>query len=213
MVEAVADHVVLAIPFTTLRNVDLSKVTISPLKQQAIANLPLGNNVKLQIQVGGHPWTKDGYSGDTLTEAPFDGSWDGSTYQTANGRQNTEILIVVPGGAEGQGLASKYNLTQVQGPAPSALVNDALAQYEAILPGVTASWNAGPKLAWVNDGNLEPRLLGAWSQYNVGQYTGFSGVEKLAEGNIHFAGEHTSTAFQGFIEGAVRSGYRAAKEI
>lgn len=212
-VEVVADHVVLTTPFTTLRNVDLSGVRLSPLKQQAIANLPLGNNVKLQIQVARHPWTKDGYTGDTLTDAPFDGSWDGSTYQTAAGRQNTEILIVVPGGAEGAGLASKYGLSQVQGPAPAAMVNDALAQYEPILPGVTAAWNAGPRLAWVNDGNLEPRLRGAWSQYNVGQYTGFGGIEGLAEGNIHFAGEHTSGAFQGFVEGAVRSGYRAANEI
>ena len=212
-VEVVADHVVLTMPFTTLRDVDLSGVTISPLKQQAIANLPLGNNVKLQIQVAKHPWSKDGYTGDTLTDAPFDGSWDGSTYQTAAGEQNTEILIVVPGGAEGAGLATKYGLSQVQGPAPSAMVADALAQYEPILPGVTAAWNAGPKLAWVNDGNLEPRLQGAWSQYNVGQYTGVSGVEGLAEGNIHFAGEHTSSRFQGFVEGAVRSGYRAANEI
>ncbi len=93
------------------------------------------------------------------------------------------------------------------------MISDALAQLEPILPGVTSAWNAGPKLAWVNDGNLEPHFLGAWSQYNVGQYTGFCGVERLREGNIHFAGEHTSVAFQGFIEGAVRSGERAAKEI
>jgi monoamine oxidase len=56
-------------------------------------------------------------------------------------------------------------------------------------------------------------LLGAWSQYNVGQYTGFSGIERVREGNIHFAGEQTSTEFQGYIEGAVRSGLRAAAEI
>ena len=43
--EVVADHVVIAIPFTTLRNVDLSGVTLSPLKQQAIAQLPLGTPV------------------------------------------------------------------------------------------------------------------------------------------------------------------------
>jgi monoamine oxidase len=212
-IEVAADHVVLAIPFTTLRDVDLSGVTLSPLKRQAIANLQLGNTVKLQIQVAKGPWKKDGYTGSTLTDAPFDGSWDGSTYQTAGGHVNTEILIVVPGGAEGAGLASKYDLTQVQGPAPAPLVADALAQYEPILPGLTAAWNEGPKLAWVNDGNLEPRLKGAWVQYNVGQYTGFGGIEGLAEGNIHFAGEHTSFAFQGFVEGAVRSGYRAANAI
>jgi monoamine oxidase len=65
----------------------------------------------------------------------------------------------------------------------------------------------------VNDGNIDPHLRGAWSQYNIGQYTGFSGVEKEAEGNIHFAGEQTSLEFQGYMEGAVRSGARAAREI
>ncbi len=94
-----ADHVVLTIPFTTLRNVDLTGVTISALKRQAIAGLPLGNNVKLQIQVAKGPWKKDGYSGDTLTDAPFDGSWDGSSYQNDGGKADTEILIAVPGGS------------------------------------------------------------------------------------------------------------------
>ena len=87
----------------------------------------------------------------------------------------------------------------MQGPPPSALIaNDRWRNTNRSFPAVTAAWNAGPKLAWVNDGNLEPRLLGAWSRSNVGQYTGFSGVEGLAEGNIHFAGEHTSTAVSGF---------------
>jgi monoamine oxidase len=211
--EAVADHVVLAIPFTTLRNVDLSGVTLSPLKQQAIAQLPLGNNVKLQIQVAGRPWTRNGFDGDVLTEAPFDGSWDGTSYQNGGKRAPTEILIVVPGGAEGAGLAAKYGLSGVQGPAPATLINDALAQFEPILPGVTRAWSHGPKLAWVNDGNSDPHLLGAWSQYNIGQYTGFGGIESVREGNIHFAGEHTSYQFQGFIEGAVRTGLKAAREI
>ncbi|HEX6856241.1 MAG TPA: FAD-dependent oxidoreductase [Streptosporangiaceae bacterium] len=33
------------------------------------------------------------------------------------------------------------------------------------------------------------------------------------EGNLHFAGEHTSQDYQGYIEGALRSGYRCAAEI
>jgi monoamine oxidase len=214
-VEEVADHVVLTMPFTTLRKVDLAGVTISDLKRTAIAGLELGNNVKIQIQVAGRPWTKDGYTGDTITDAAVNGSWDGTTYQSDGGNAGTEILIAVPGGSDGAGLASKYGLVfgQEQGPAPAALINDTLSQLEPILPGITAAWSAGPKLAWVNDGNIDEHFLGAWSQYNIGQYTGFSGVERLREGNIHFAGEHTSIAFQGFIEGAVRSGHRAANEI
>jgi monoamine oxidase len=211
--EAAADHVVLAIPFTTLRDVDLRRVSLSPLKRRAIDELRLGNNVKIQLQVSGRPWVKDGFSGAVLTDRPVDGSWDGTSYQADGKRSPTEILIAVPGGAQGLGLAAKYGLTQVQGPPPQALIDDTLADLEPILPGVTRAWSAGPKLAWVNDGNLEPRLKGAWAQYDVGQYTRFGGVEGVREGNIHFAGEHTSYAFQGFVEGALRSGFRASREV
>ena len=209
--EIVADHVVLTIPFTVLRDVDLSGVTLSPRKRKAIAELVLGNNVKIQIQVAGRPWTGDGYTGDCLTDAAVDGSWDGSTYQ----HQTTEsqILIAVPGGAQGAGLATKYGIAQAQGVPPDALINDTLAQLEPIFPGTAAAWNAGPKLAWMKDGNSDPRLKGAWSQYKIGQYTRFCGIEGVREGNLHFAGEHTSVAFQGFVEGALRSGVKAAREI
>ena len=105
-------------PFTTLRNVNLSGVTISPLEAHAIAELQLGNNVKLQIQVAGGPWNKDGYTGDTITDAPFNGSWDGTTYQSDGGHADTEILIVVPGGSEGAGLAAKYGWSAVRCRAP-----------------------------------------------------------------------------------------------
>jgi hypothetical protein len=54
---------------------------------------------------------------------------------------------------------------------------------------------------------------GAWSQYAIGQYTQFSGIEPLQQGKIHFAGEGTSMEFQGFMEGAVTTGERVANEI
>ena len=212
-VDVVTDHVVLALPFTTLRNVDMAHVTLSALKRQAIASLPLGNNVKIHVQVAGRPWVPDGYNGDQLSDMLSQSGWDASSYQ--NQTRKTEIYGCLPGGTQGLAIGPKYGLSQdnYMGPAPIALVDDTLASLEPIFPGMTAAWNAGPKLAWVNDGNLDPHLLGAWSQYNVGQYTSFGGSEGLRQGNIHFAGEHTSFGFQGYIEGAVRSGIRVAKEI
>ena len=47
----------------------------------------------------------------------------------------------------------------------------------------------------------------------MGQYTEFSGVEKERRGNVHFAGEHTSQDFQGYLNGGVETGERAAAEI
>jgi monoamine oxidase len=34
-----------------------------------------------------------------------------------------------------------------------------------------------------------------------------------AAGRLHFAGEHTSTSAQGYLEGGVESGDRAAREV
>jgi monoamine oxidase len=35
----------------------------------------------------------------------------------------------------------------------------------------------------------------------------------VAEGRIHFAGEHTSIANEGFLDGAVETGERAAGQV
>jgi monoamine oxidase len=221
-IEVVADHVVLALPFSTLRQVDLTRTNLSPLKRRAINELQLGTNAKITLQVAGRPWNAAGYTGNTLTDLRLtatgsppgpaigvDGGWDTSNYQPGP----TGILADFIGGNDGAALASKYGLSTPDGPAPAKLVNDILVNFERIFPGLTNAWNAGPRLAHYHDGNVNPRLMGAWSQYNVGQYSGFSGIEPVREGNIHFAGEHTSLETQGFIEGGIESGERVAAEI
>jgi monoamine oxidase len=54
---------------------------------------------------------------------------------------------------------------------------------------------------------------GSYSYWKVGQYTQFEGAERQPEGNFHFAGEHTAIDFQGYLNGGVESGERAAGEI
>ena len=58
-----------------------------------------------------------------------------------------------------------------------------------------------------------PYLRGSYSYYRVGQYTLFGGAEGQASGQCHFAGEHCSGDFQGYMEGGAREGARAAEEI
>jgi monoamine oxidase len=204
--DVVADHVVLALPFTTLRQVDLSKAGLSPLKMTAIQNLPLGTNAKIQLQFKSRVWYNDGFTATTYADNGAAIAWEATNYQAGS----TGILIDFPGGTQGAQLGTKYGLTTDEGVAPSAMVNDTLAALEPIFPGVTGAFNG---LAYCSVGVLDPHLLGAYSQYNIGQYTGFSGIEPVREGNIHFAGEHTSLDFQGFMEGAVTSGERVAGEI
>jgi monoamine oxidase len=60
---------------------------------------------------------------------------------------------------------------------------------------------------------MDPNFLCSYSYWKPGQYTAFSGYEGTRQGNIHFAGEHCSINFQGFMEGGAQEGRRAAAEI
>jgi len=207
--DVVADHVVVTIPFNKLREVDLRNADLSPLKMTAIEGLRLGNNAKIALQVAGNPWNADGYDGNMFAQNLTVSGWDNSVDQPAP----NSIFFDYLGGRPGAALAGRYGLAGSVGTAPAALIADYLGALEPVFPGVTAAWNSGPRLSLYSDPNSNPHLGGAYSQYRVGQYTGFSGIEGVPEGNIHFAGEHTSQDFQGFMEGGVTTGERAAREI
>ena len=79
-----------------------------------------------------------------------------------------------------------------------------------MLPGLSAKWNGHATIDyWAGN----PWTNGSYSYWKVGQYTTFSGYEQVQERNIHFAGEHTSIDFQGYLNGAVETGQRAAGEV
>ncbi len=207
--DVVADLVVVTIPFNKLKEVDLRHAGLSPLKMTAIDNLVLGNSAKIALQVAGNPWNADGYDGNMFAQNLTVSGWDTSVDQPAP----NSIFFDYLGGRPGAALAARYGLVGSVGTAPVELIADYLAALEPLFPGFTKAWNAGPRLSLYSDPNINPHLDGAYSQYRVGQYTTFSGIEGVAEGNIHFAGEHTSQDFQGFMEGGVTTGERAAKEI
>src|SRR4029434_1139235 len=93
---------------------------------------------------------------------------------------------------------------------PEEHAEEFLAQIEPVLPGLGAQWNGRATIDWWA-GN--PFSLGSYSYWQVGQYTSFVGVEGEQEGNAHFCGEHTSIDAQGYLEGAVETGERAASEV
>jgi monoamine oxidase len=66
---------------------------------------------------------------------------------------------------------------------------------------------------WVDHWRADPWTRGSYAAFEPGQYTRFFGFAGRPERGIHFAGEHTATRFQGYLEGAVESGERAASEV
>ena len=79
-----------------------------------------------------------------------------------------------------------------------------------MLPGITDRWDGR---ATLDNWTTNPWTLGSYSYYRVGQYQAFGGAESEIEGAVHFCGEHTTQDFQGYLNGAVFTGERAAGEV
>jgi monoamine oxidase len=201
-----ADHVVLALPFTKLREVDLRGLGLPPLQLRAIREEPLGSNSKIQMQFSRRVWNAEHWTGNTYTDGIVQGGWEATIDQPGP----AGILISLPGGAGGADIGHRYGLTSDEGPAPQAMASDFLAGFDEIFPGTRRAYNGKAYYAWSAG---DPHIGGAYSYLKTGQYTGFNGIQGRRHGNLHFAGEHTSVNFQGFMEGALRSGYRCAAEV
>lgn len=210
--QVTVDSVILAIPFKTLRNVDLSRAGLSALKTTAINTMGMGTNGKVILEFTGEPWIADGYTGTTYQDNGFISSgWQMAQSPSSGGYTGpTSLWTAFPGGTDTQSIITAYGLKSSSGVAPAKLANDMLAQMEPVLPGSTKAYTGN---SWYDFGLMDPLCGGGYSYWRVGQYTGFSGYEGVAEGKIHFAGEHTSQDFIGFMEGAVRTGERCAAEV
>ncbi|MEP6751825.1 MAG: NAD(P)/FAD-dependent oxidoreductase [Candidatus Dormiibacterota bacterium] len=214
---SVVDRVVMAIPFSVLRNILTGAAAyraagFDNLKQTAITHLGYGQNAKLQLQFNSRLWNQSGPwgigNGGTYSDTGYQNTWDVTRAQ--NGA--TGILVDYTGGgvplASFAGDASDPRIV-------AGFARTFLKQVEPVFPGITKQWNGRATL----DVPLSnPFLLGSYSYWKVGQYTQFSGYEKVRQpdpvtGKCHFAGEHCSQDFQGFMEGGASEGARAANEI
>src|SRR5579862_1120471 len=208
-----ADRVVLAIPFIALRGVDFSGAGFDAAKTNAIDNLGYGYHTKLHLQFdkrawmrANHPWPEPA-SGQIWTTLPVQSALDFSL-----GQAGSDGLIEVFTGAGPAMLDTP--------PEPYSYVENSrrvrdhvktfFEQLDKIWPGVAKAWNGK---ATFGNAQADPNILASYSCWLVGQFTTIAGHEARAQGRVHFAGEHTSVANQGFMEGGAESGFRAAGEI
>ncbi|HVK68685.1 MAG TPA: NAD(P)/FAD-dependent oxidoreductase [Polyangium sp.] len=194
--EVTADHVVLALPFTKLREVTLD-VDLPDVKKRAIAELGYGTNAKLMVGFSSRPWRDAGSNGETFSDLPYQSSWETSRLQPgASG-----ILTNFVGGDRG---------VQIGMGTPEERAAEFLDQIDQVFPGTKAAHNGKvARFHWPT----HPFTLASYSGYKVGQYTTITGSESLRVKNLHFAGEHTSLDAQGYMEGGALSGAIAADEI
>ena len=191
------DYVICAIPFTKLRTVKLDINNISSVKKKCIQELGYGRNAKMFAGFNERFWRKQGASGQTFSDQPFQLGWDSSQLQK--------------GKAGGYTFLTGGKMSDAMKNLPvGKKVLQYISQLNKIFPGVSKHYNGKNGIFYWP---THPHTLASYACYKVGQWTSIGGAESEPIGNLLFAGEHCSIDFQGYMNGGAETGRVAAETL
>jgi monoamine oxidase len=188
------DYLLLAVPATVVRRIPITPA-LPAQQHEAIARLKYGRGTKTLLQFSRRFWLAPGRPRAFGTPLPFGAFWDGNEEQ----RGRPGILTMLSGG-------NASDLTQ------AILAKDGaegLARTLDFLGARNASLLAAKQIVWEQD----PHARGGYAFFDPEFNPALRPWLSLPCGRIFFAGEHTSVRWQGYMNGAVESGRRAAAEI
>lgn len=189
------DHLICAVPFSVQKNIEVAPA-FSVEKQQAIEQLPYLSASKIFLQSKKRFWDSEGKSGFATTDLPISQVWH-MTYKQPGTRG---ILQAFP---------ISLHSRRMTAMAEQERNNFALEQVEMIYPGIREHFDGGVTKCWDDD----EWARGASAYYKPGQFSTLLPHVARPEGRIHFAGEHTSVWIDGWMQGALESGNRVAREV
>jgi monoamine oxidase len=185
---------VLAIPLTTARLIDFHS-SLPSVYQHMVDQVSYGAVTKVLIQYRKRFWKQRGWNGRLVSDTPIVMTW----HATSHLENETGIITAYTGGQPGAKLAALSDEERI-----SAAVNE----IEKLFPGSSDLIEHTATVAWPN----EEFTRGAYMALAPGEVTSHWRALMNPAGRLFFAGEH-ATALQGFMEGAVESGQRAARMI
>lgn len=188
------DYVVLALPATLLRRIPITPA-LPAQQHDAFVHLKYGRATRTLLQFPHRFWRAPGRPRAFGSPLPFGAVWDGNEEQ----RGRAGILSLLAGGG-----ASDATQTMVakDGARGLALSLDWLGSRGT---DVTAS----RQIVWEQD----PFARGGYAYFDPGFDPALRAWLARPAGRLFFAGEHTSIRWQGYMNGAVESGRRAAAEV
>jgi monoamine oxidase len=204
------DAVVLAIPAPMTRQIHFApSVPLGAGNRFAIQNLDYGTSSKTMLGFVGRPWWEGSRSNGASTSDLINHqtTWETNPSQAINGERG--VLTDFSGGERGARLDPAR---------PSEEAEKFLADLERIYPGSTALARRGSDgrlVAHLENWSKLPLFMGAYTNNQPGYFTSLEGLYAQPAGRVYFAGEHTDSfySYQGFMEGALLSGARAADEV
>jgi monoamine oxidase len=191
-----ASKVIVTLPPALVSRIEFSP-KLTAQREMLNQSYPMGNTIKIMAVYDRPFWRQEGLSGQffspyTPVTAGFDNSHPGTSEGILVGFMvgpNADVcLTLTPEQRQRWALESFAKFF-----GPRAL--NPLRFYEKV---------------WAE----EEYSRGAYGGYRPpGVITSFRDVMYKPEGRIHFAGTETAAEWNGYIEGAIRSGYRAAREV
>lgn len=192
-----ADRAVVTLPATVLRDIDFSP-RLPADQRRAIEEIPYIDCTRTYLQVGRSFWHDEGVSGSAATDLPI-GNLTRYPYEARQKPGQRAILESYVNGPAAGRLAALSE---------SGIVERTLRDAEKVHPAIRRHFEGGAVKAWGED----PYALGHVSFPGPGDVSRFLPLLRRSHERVHFAGEHTSI-WRGTIEGALRSGIRAATEV
>jgi monoamine oxidase len=215
------DRLILAVPLGVMKRIKAaggfadSGFDTDARKMGSIDALGFGANNKLQLQIADRFWCRPGPWGNSNGESFADTGYQLAWAATAGQPGTTGILNNYTGGDVARLLtpSTPFSDTAQRGAAGDVVrsaANTFLGQIEPVHPGMTAKHTGKAQLSvW----HVNPSSFGAYSYWTPGYNERYCTVERTAARPFHFAGEHCSQDFQGYIQGGADEGIRAANEI
>jgi monoamine oxidase len=196
--EASGDYCICTLPFGVLRHLDF-RPSLSIGKYRAIRELNYNPSTKVLLQVRSRFWENEGVvGGATATDLPIRRMVYPS-HPPPDGDPRGVLLASYTWGQD----AARWGAFS-----PAERVELALKDVAKIWPQIRDECEGGASYAWYGD----PYAVGAFALFEPGQEAILHADIVRSEGRVHFAGEHCSL-WHAWIQGALESGVRAAREI
>lgn len=187
------DRLIFAIPNSVLRLIEISP-GLSPEKSKIIKEMGYASLSRYTFQISKRYWMEEGFSGFGYSDIGAE-IWH-PTFDKEGNRGLLQLYLL--------NKSSKLVSSMTEFQQESYGIN----QINKIFPGLSKYLEGVYVHCWDND----PWSRGAVRSIQAGQVVQFHQNMSRPEGNIHFAGEHTST-YTGYMNGAIESGIRTAKEV
>lgn len=192
-----AEQVVVTVPATVLRTLDLTPALPAP-QAAAVREIPYLDATRTFLQVDRGFWHDEGVTGGAATDLPI-GNLTRYPISDLGAPDRRAVLESLVQGEEAERLGAMDD---------PAIVQEVLRYAEKVHPRIRDHVEGGLVKSWGRD----PYALGHVAFPGPGDVTRYLALLQQPHGRVHFAGEHTSI-FRSTMEGALRSGIRAADEV